>query len=378
MTIAHDQLSHGLNDVHYGTVAAAVPGAEPRSLVAGEPGPAPDRGGGGTVLFDGAGRDRRFRAGDPHRAAAARAADRAGGARAAAAAGCTWCVRATAFRGRAAASAWSIGEDKLLTAGGFYSRTAEYAALMREAIAANPTRRAALDYSVSYDYGAEINAFAKCYAVAAAEPVVPSAAARLPTNCGPCSTGTSGLFRRFVSGHHQGKQHDHVAPARLCDPRRRDDVPRYRRGRVSRDIAAAVRRAARFRGPLQRCRRAAGLRVSLWDRHPSLGLRGRPQRLVAGADAGGSLSARPADSRRRSIEASPALHRDDGGRYRPAGEDRRGVDQHRRRAWQPLYRKRLLELQRGPGLAAVRGAPRHRPTRYCSKSRPSTGSASNF
>ena len=29
ITIAHDQLSHGLNDVHYGTVAVAVPGAEP-------------------------------------------------------------------------------------------------------------------------------------------------------------------------------------------------------------------------------------------------------------------------------------------------------------------------------------------------------------
>jgi hypothetical protein len=42
--------------------------------------------------------------------------------------------------------------------------------VMREAVAAKPAQQAALDYSISYDYGAEMNAVAKCFAVCSAEP----------------------------------------------------------------------------------------------------------------------------------------------------------------------------------------------------------------
>ena len=174
ITIAHDQLSHGLNDVHYGTVAvgrrpdaAQLDGRRAR--------PAPDRGGGGAdysiaqseiagfalAIHSAPRQPERLTELDvrvlrPGRLHLVRALYR--------------------FPGSCRGARLVIGEDKLLTAGGFYSRTADYAALMRDAIAANPTRRAALDYSVSYDYGAEINTFAKCYAVAAAEPVIGPAA----------------------------------------------------------------------------------------------------------------------------------------------------------------------------------------------------------
>ena len=84
ITIAHDQLSHGLNDVHYGTVAVAVPGAEPRSLVAGEPGQHRIAAAGAPYYSIAQVGDRRVRARHPQRAAAARAADRAGCAGAAA------------------------------------------------------------------------------------------------------------------------------------------------------------------------------------------------------------------------------------------------------------------------------------------------------
>jgi hypothetical protein len=61
-------------------------------------------------------------------------------------------------------------EHKLITAGGFYNRIADYAALMRDASAAKGAQQAAYDFSISYDYGATINAFAKCFAVASSQP----------------------------------------------------------------------------------------------------------------------------------------------------------------------------------------------------------------
>jgi hypothetical protein len=58
-----------------------------------------------------------------------------------------------------------ISERKLLTGGGFYDRMADYAALMRGTVSAASTQQAVWDLSTSYDYGSEINAFAKCFAV---------------------------------------------------------------------------------------------------------------------------------------------------------------------------------------------------------------------
>ncbi len=62
-------------------------------------------------------------------------------------------------------------EHKLITAGGFYDRIADYAAVIKEASAAKGGQQAAYDFSISYDYGVTINAFAKCFAVAAAQSV---------------------------------------------------------------------------------------------------------------------------------------------------------------------------------------------------------------
>lgn len=52
-------------------------------------------------------------------------------------------------------------ERKILTAGGFYDRIEETAELVRRHAALPATQP--LDISISYDYGAEINAFARCY-----------------------------------------------------------------------------------------------------------------------------------------------------------------------------------------------------------------------
>ena len=114
LTIAHDHLSHGLNDVRYDTVAVAVAGAEPPSLMAGEPGQhriaaagAPyysmaqaEIAGFALAIHTAPRQPERLTELEVHVAAARQAAP---GARA-----------ATAFRGRAAAHASSIGEDKLL------------------------------------------------------------------------------------------------------------------------------------------------------------------------------------------------------------------------------------------------------------------------
>ena len=99
----------------------------------------------------------------------------------------------------------SIGEDKILTAGGFYDRTRDYAKIVGRSVAAGATQKNPIDFSISYDYGAELNAFAKCYAVCAGELV------RSPGNDLPAEL--QGLFDRylqhyfdvFVSGHQQRK-----------------------------------------------------------------------------------------------------------------------------------------------------------------------------
>jgi len=64
-------------------------------------------------------------------------------------------------------------EWKLITAGGFYNRVADYIGFVRDAVAARAAQRAAYDLSISYDYGVTINAFAKCFAVCASGVVTP-------------------------------------------------------------------------------------------------------------------------------------------------------------------------------------------------------------
>ena len=70
--------------------------------------------------------------------------------------------------GRLVAAEW-----KLITAGGFYNRVADYVGFIRDAVATSSVQRAAHDFSISYDYGVTINAFAKCFAVCASGDVMP-------------------------------------------------------------------------------------------------------------------------------------------------------------------------------------------------------------
>jgi hypothetical protein len=73
--------------------------------------------------------------------------------------------------GRVVAAEW-----KLITAGGFYNRVRDYAGFVRDAAMTRTAQHAAYDYSISYDYGVTINAFAKCFAVCASGDVTPQTA----------------------------------------------------------------------------------------------------------------------------------------------------------------------------------------------------------
>jgi hypothetical protein len=72
------------------------------------------------------------------------------------------------FPGQQRGARLVAAEHKLITAGGFYDRIADYAGFMRAAAAANGAPQAAYDLSISYDYGVTINALSKCFAVCAA------------------------------------------------------------------------------------------------------------------------------------------------------------------------------------------------------------------
>lgn len=54
-------------------------------------------------------------------------------------------------------------EDKMLTAGGFYDQVDDYRRLLQTAGATRMAHQTAIDFSVSYDYGAELNAFAQYF-----------------------------------------------------------------------------------------------------------------------------------------------------------------------------------------------------------------------
>ncbi len=77
-----------------------------------------------------------------------------------------------AQRGRLATAEW-----KLITAGGFYNRVADYIGFVRDAVATRSLQQAAYDFSISYDYGVTINAFAKCFAVCGSGAVMPHSVA---------------------------------------------------------------------------------------------------------------------------------------------------------------------------------------------------------
>ena len=72
-----------------------------------------------------------------------------------------------AFQGPRRGGRLVAAEWKLITAGGFYNRVGDYAGFVRDAVATHAAQHAAYDFSISYDYGVTINAFAKCFAACA-------------------------------------------------------------------------------------------------------------------------------------------------------------------------------------------------------------------
>jgi hypothetical protein len=164
MTIGHDHLSHARNAVHYTTLRVQVPGGVPLRFEAEQPTRQ-------VLAVDGA---------DYYAFVQSAAIVIAGYARAAHSAprepghlseievevrepGRLHLARARyRFAGSCRGRRLVAAEDKMLTEGGFYERTAEYSRLLRDAVAAGPTG-AAVDASVSYDYGAELNGFAEYF-----------------------------------------------------------------------------------------------------------------------------------------------------------------------------------------------------------------------
>jgi hypothetical protein len=88
-------------------------------------------------------------------------------------------VATYAFPGLHRGSHLLAAEWKLITAGGFYNRVADYVGFVRDAVATRSVQQAAYDFSISYDYGVTINAFAKCFAVCASGEVTPQPASLL-------------------------------------------------------------------------------------------------------------------------------------------------------------------------------------------------------
>jgi hypothetical protein len=204
LTIGHDYLSHGLNGVYYTRVAAQLPGGSAVHFTAGEPGH-------GFVAA----------AGSPYYAiiqpeiaglalaihTVPRQPERLVGLN-------TWVketgglhlVRARyRFDGDCRGARLVAAEDKVLTAGGFYDRTADYAEIVRNAVRTKATRGNPLDLSISYDYGAEINAFAKCFAVCAAGEIVPTSPSLPDELHGLFDRYLEHYFEVFIAGHQQRK-----------------------------------------------------------------------------------------------------------------------------------------------------------------------------
>ncbi|WP_431270936.1 hypothetical protein [Dankookia sp. P2] len=167
LTIGHDNLSHGENNVHYGRVGLLDAGgtAHVHVAAAAESVVLPAEG----ATYYGLGQEEMhgFALGihtrplDPDRLRELRLVQHGPGR-------LHWVVAAYDFPGPHRGGArLAVAEDKLLTAGGFHAEAAAYERLMREAAAALPGSWPR-DLSISYDYGVEINAFAKSYAVLAA------------------------------------------------------------------------------------------------------------------------------------------------------------------------------------------------------------------
>ena len=204
LTIGHDDLSHGVNGVRYNSIAGVIPGSAAAVFTAGEPGrhvlPASGASyysiaqseiAGFALCAHSAPRDL-------GRLAEIEVQIRKPG----------WLHLARAryrFDGPCRGARLAVAEDKMLTAGGFYDRVGDYAELMRHALAQRSSQRAVVDYSVSYDYGAEINAFAKCFAVCTEANAEPGWRALAQSAKDTFDTYLQVYDECFVAGHRQNK-----------------------------------------------------------------------------------------------------------------------------------------------------------------------------
>jgi hypothetical protein len=167
LTIGHDNLSHGENNVHYGRIGLLGADGTARVHVAEAadtlvlPAEGTAYYGFGQEEMHGFALGIHTRPLNPERLRELRVVQHGPGR-------LHWVVAAYDFPGPHRGGArLAVAEDKLLTAGGFHAEAAAYERLMREAAAA-PPEAWPRDLSISYDYGVEINAFAKCFAVLAA------------------------------------------------------------------------------------------------------------------------------------------------------------------------------------------------------------------
>jgi hypothetical protein len=78
-----------------------------------------------------------------------------------------WVVARYRFSGRHRGGTLAAGERKVVTVGGLYERPGEYERILRNRT--EPDETPVLDLSICYDYGVEINAFAKCFATLSRE-----------------------------------------------------------------------------------------------------------------------------------------------------------------------------------------------------------------
>jgi hypothetical protein len=162
LTVGHDNLSHGANNVHYNRVFIKEPDREAVSFTADKRGRRflPAAGAeyysiaqteiaGFALAVHSAPRE-------PHLLAEIELMTRRPGR--------AHLVRASyRFAGACRGRRLVVREDKILTAGGFYGRVEEYSRLLRDAIANRSEQETAIDFSISYDYGAELNAFAQYF-----------------------------------------------------------------------------------------------------------------------------------------------------------------------------------------------------------------------
>jgi hypothetical protein len=175
LTIGQDGLSHGTNNVHYGTILIDRPGRAPLRHDAAAPGQ-DSLAAEGAPYWSMTQRDemRGFALAihsmprDPGRMARVEAVIAQPNR-------LHWVVAQHRFPGAWRGERLVAAERKTITGGGFYDRVADCSAMFRaHGFAARQTAHP-LDLSISYDYGAEMAAFARCYR-GAGQPGMPRAA----------------------------------------------------------------------------------------------------------------------------------------------------------------------------------------------------------